>query len=79
MTDAPAPKRRGWIDALIATALRWNERLGRPVGEDEDDRAAKAATLTGGRQCSQVRARPRDADGDPRSAIHAASPRGPST
>jgi len=35
MTDAPAPKRRGWIDALIATALRWNERLGRPVGEDE--------------------------------------------
>lgn len=32
MTNAPPPKRRGWIDALVATALRWNDRLSRPVG-----------------------------------------------
>ena len=32
MTDAPPPKRRGWIDALVATALRWNDRLSRPLG-----------------------------------------------
>ena len=51
----------------------------RPVGEDEDDRAAKASPFTSGRQCPQVRARPRDADRDPRGATHAASPRGPST
>jgi hypothetical protein len=35
MTDSPLPRRRGWIEALVATALRWNERLGRPVGEDD--------------------------------------------
>ena len=33
MTEAPPPKRRGWIDALVATALRWNDRLSRPIGE----------------------------------------------
>ena len=32
MTNAPPPQRRGWIDALVATALRWNDRLSRPVG-----------------------------------------------
>ncbi len=32
MTNAPPPKRRGWIDALVATALRWNDRLSRPLG-----------------------------------------------
>lgn len=32
MTSAPPPKRRGWIDALVATALRWNDRLSRPLG-----------------------------------------------
>jgi len=32
MTKAPPPKRRGWIDALVATALRWNDRLSRPLG-----------------------------------------------
>jgi hypothetical protein len=32
MPDSPAPRRRGWIDALVATALRWNDRLSRPVG-----------------------------------------------
>ena len=32
MTDSPPPGRRGWIEALVATALRWNDRLGRPVG-----------------------------------------------
>jgi hypothetical protein len=37
MTDSPTPKRRGWMDALVATALRWNERLGRPVGEDSPE------------------------------------------
>jgi hypothetical protein len=43
MTDSPAPKRRGWIDALVATALRWNERLGRPVGEDSPPEPTQAA------------------------------------
>jgi len=32
MPDSPSPRRRGWIDALVATALRWNDRLSRPVG-----------------------------------------------
>ena len=32
MTEPPPPKRRGWIDALVATALRWNDRLSRPIG-----------------------------------------------
>jgi len=32
MPDSPAPRRRGWIDALVATALRWNDRLSRPIG-----------------------------------------------
>ena len=32
MADSPSPRRRGWIDALVATALRWNDRLSRPVG-----------------------------------------------
>jgi hypothetical protein len=39
MTDSPPPKRRGWIDALVATALRWNERLGRPVGDADESPA----------------------------------------
>jgi hypothetical protein len=52
MTDSPAPKRRGWIDTLVATALRWNERLGRPVGEDspsERSRPAQSAHPAGRR------------------------------
>ncbi len=28
----PPPRRRGWVDALVATALRWNNRLSRPLG-----------------------------------------------
>ena len=28
---SPSPPRRRWIDALVATALRWNDRLSQPV------------------------------------------------
>jgi hypothetical protein len=41
MNDSPPRKRRGWIEALVATALSWNERLGRPVGTDDTPPAGK--------------------------------------
>jgi hypothetical protein len=32
MSTPPAPRKpRNWLDALIATTLRWNDRLGRTV------------------------------------------------
>jgi hypothetical protein len=32
MSDPPAPRKpRTWLDALIATTLRWNDRLGKEV------------------------------------------------
>jgi hypothetical protein len=65
MTDAPAPRRRGWIDALIATALRWNERLGRPVGEDEPGEPDEARTEPAG-----VRRRFRSARPAPETGPH---------
>ena len=40
MSDAPSPRRRGWVDALVATALRWNNRLSRPLGGSPPPRPA---------------------------------------
>jgi hypothetical protein len=48
MTNAPPPKRRGWIDALVATALRWNDRLSRPIGEAEAATPPRRAAASGG-------------------------------
>ena len=32
MSTPPAPRKpRNWLDALIATTLRWNDRLGQTV------------------------------------------------
>jgi len=32
MSTPPSPRKpRNWLDALIATTLRWNDRLGREV------------------------------------------------
>ena len=50
-----------------------------PVGEDEDDGAAKSSPFARGRQRPQVRARPRDTDRDPRGVTHTAPSRAPST
>ncbi len=39
MANANRPRRpRTWVDALVATALRWNDRLSRPVGADASAR-----------------------------------------
>ena len=42
-TPPPPRKPRTWLDALIATTLRWNDRLGREVVS-----AAAAAEHPGG-------------------------------
>jgi hypothetical protein len=50
MSDPPAPRRpRTWLDALIATTLRWNDRLGKEVvpAAPAAEPAARAA-LRGG-------------------------------
>jgi hypothetical protein len=40
----PLPaRRRRWIDALVETALRWNDRLSRPVGTHVEDSSGAAA------------------------------------
>ena len=32
MSTPPAPRKpRAWLDALIATTLRWNDRLGKEI------------------------------------------------
>jgi hypothetical protein len=40
---SPAPPRRRWIDALVATALRWNDRLSQPVRSRAKGSAAAAS------------------------------------
>jgi len=44
---SPPPKRRGWIDALVATALRWNDRLSRPIGAATPVSSAPGAARIG--------------------------------
>jgi len=46
------PRRRRWIDALVATALRWNDRLSRPVRDRAKGSAVPAIASTGGRVAS---------------------------
>jgi hypothetical protein len=55
---SPPPRRRRWIDALVATALRWNERLSRPVGAEANASPAPASASTGIRVASGPVARP---------------------
>ena len=49
MAEAKAspPRRRRWIDALVATALRWNDRLSRPVRAHAKGSPAPAPASTG--------------------------------
>jgi len=47
-TPPSARKPRTWLDALIATTLRWNDRLGREVGSAAPPAPATAGTATRG-------------------------------
>jgi hypothetical protein len=55
---SPPPRPRRWIDALVATALRWNERLSRPVGADATVSPAPAPASNGVRVASGPIPRP---------------------
>jgi hypothetical protein len=60
MADAKSPpsRRRSWIDALVATALRWNDRLSRPVGDDAKPSPDPAPGSAGIRVASVSTTRP---------------------
>ena len=57
MSTPPAPRKpRAWLDALIATTLRWNDRLGREVVSAAP--AAESPAGTSGRGGPEGRAAP---------------------
>ena len=58
-----ATRDQGGLEPALGRPI---ERRTRPVGEDEYDPAAEPAAFGGRRQRPQVRARPGDADRDPR-------------
>jgi hypothetical protein len=51
-------RRRSWIDALVATALRWNDRLSRPVRGDAKALPDPAPGSAGIRVASAPTSRP---------------------
>jgi hypothetical protein len=55
---SPPSRRRTWIDALVATALRWNERLSRPIGDDAKASPDPAPGSAGIRVASGPTSRP---------------------
>ena len=58
MSIPPSPRKpRTWLDALIATTLRWNDRLGREVVSAAP--AAPSPAGTAARGVSQGSATPR--------------------
>jgi len=51
--ETPLRRPRNWLDALVATALRWNDRLSRPVNPDTPDPAS--GTVAGRRDVGIAR------------------------
>jgi hypothetical protein len=59
MSNPPPPRKpRSWLDALIATTLRWNDRLGRTV-VPEAPAPDKPPARTASRDASARSAAPR--------------------
>lgn len=50
LPNQPPPRRpRNWLDALVATALRWNDRLSRPIHSAGNDAGPSSAREAGRR------------------------------
>jgi len=49
MSTHPSPRKpRSWLDALIATTLRWNDRLGREVVSTAAAQSPAGTAASGG-------------------------------